>query len=347
MSIPKLHFMTISNRPQHMRRLASSIEESGVIKYFDFVWVIRFDLEVNDVSDELISFLENLPFNVDFKFTKDKRNCVGGNYSRGIVAKETPTDVWLWQFDDDNSVHPDYAREISSCIQKNPKENVIITWQKDRFRPMKVSDIRVGIIDAANYTWKSDIGRNADFPLKYGADGIFLENILKLNGNEATFIHKDLCYYNTHAHMNHLKTKEVSSGEGGGINTGQLMTKNTDVIVNVKQKQVTSHTTNNSTIKPSKKENISEDSFSISLVNKVYGSNKLILTIGSNNIVKADGMPDMLYKKVSPNKFVLFSKSTSKKIGEILKNKHTGEYYVSLDVGGKTNTTSWVGRKLK
>ena len=56
MPIPKLHFMTISNRPQHIRRLASSIEESGVIKYFDFVWVLRFDLEVDDVSDDLISF---------------------------------------------------------------------------------------------------------------------------------------------------------------------------------------------------------------------------------------------------------------------------------------------------
>ena len=339
MPIPKLHFMTISNRPQHIRRRASSIEESGVIKYFDFVWVLRFDLEVDNVSDDLISFLDNLPFNIDFKFTKDKRNCVGGNYSRGIVAKETPTDVWLWQFDDDNSVHPDYAREISSCIQKNPKENVIITWQKDRFRPMKVSDIRVGIIDAANYTWKSDIGRKADFPTIYGADGIFLENILKLNRNKATFIHKDLCYYNTHAHMNHLKTEEVLLSEEKDINVRRLMTKN-----------------KLSTIKPpsaivkSRKKHLDPNgfiSFSISLVNKMYGSKKIVLTIGPSNEVTVKDMPNMLYRKVSPSKLFLFNKSTNKKIGEILNNKHTGEYLVSLDVDGKTSATSWIGRKSK
>ena len=345
--MPKMYFVTVSNRPQHLKRLADSIVESGVASYFNFTWVLRFDLDVSDVPVESIEYIDELPFKVDYKFLKDSKNNPGGNYTRDIVIKNTPSGVWLWQFDDDNSVHSDYGKEIRNCIDKNPDKSIIVVWQKDRFRPTQISDIVLGRIGAANYTWKSDASKNIEFPCKYGGDGVFIENMLKLNKDKAIIIHKDLCYYNTHAHMNHLKTKEVSSGEGGGINTGQLMTKNTDVIVNVKQKQITSHTTNNSTIKPSKKENISEDSFSISLVNKVYGSNKLILTIGSNNIVKADDMPDMLYKKVSPNKFVLFNKSTSKKIGEILKNKHTGEYYVSLDVGGKTNTTSWVGRKLK
>lgn len=79
----------------------------------------------------------------------------------------------------------------------------------------------------------------------------------------------------------------------------------------------------------------------------MYGSKKIVLTIGPSNEVTVKDMPNMLYRKVSPSKLFLFNKSTNKKIGEILNNKHTGEYLVSLDVDGKTSATSWIGRKSK
>lgn len=87
--------------------------------------------------------------------------------------------------------------------------------------------------------------------------------------------------------------------------------------------------------------------YSISLRNKLYPSKRLLLTVGPGNSASVKDMPNMLYRKVSPSKLFLFNKSTNKKIGEILNNKHTGEYLVSLDVDGKTSATSWIGRKSK
>ena len=113
------------------------------------------------------------------------------------------------------------------------------------------------------------------------------------------------------------------------------------------QEKVVSNVKKPLTIKSYKKESISGESFSISLVNKMYGSKKIVLTIGPSNEVTVKDMPNMLYRKVSPSKLFLFNKSTNKKIGEILNNKHTGEYLVSLDVDGKTSATSWIGRKSK
>ena len=128
-----------------------------------------------------------------------------------------------------------------------------------------------------------------------------------------------------------------------------LETKNKDGVVKRKKEQekVVSNVKKPLTIKSYKKESISGESFSISLVNKMYGSKKIVLTIGPSNEVTVKDMPNMLYRKVSPSKLFLFNKSTNKKIGEILNNKHTGEYLVSLDVDGKTSATSWIGRKSK
>ena len=328
----KLHILTATIRPQHIRRLSKDILDSNIQKYFDITWAVCFDLDKSQVPESLISYINNLPYKTEIKFIKDSRNKSGGNYAKDIYIKLVPDDVWIWQYDDDNTIHEKYPKVISEYINSHKNSNLIAYWQQDRYTPKKIEDLRCGVTDTAMYTFRAKIGKIAEYPYIYGGDGLFLENLVIANGGYADIIQDVLCKYNTNAHQNSLSE----------INENKNSSKNAEKI----KHKITRNKTAQALIDKSAKNHGKVKDFAIKLSNKMHPTQRVILNVEGSGKAHVPGHLDMTWRPVGKNRMSLFHTKNKSKIGEIIKNPSTGEYLVVLDVFGKTSSTAWIGKEI-
>ena len=204
------NIITVSARPENICHIGSNILLQKNDWQGELLWHIIFDFE-NDsfLSDSLKNFLEENKSWVKFQFLKHPANKnSGGNYGKDYLIKNIEQG-WIYQLDDDNELYPNFLEKISVLIENNPEYNLFCFWQKDRYHPHKIEDLRVGVTDTAMYVFSVNICKNIDYPLHYGGDGKFLELLINNNKNSVFLHKKPLCWYNRIKYMN-MNVNELS-----------------------------------------------------------------------------------------------------------------------------------------
>lgn len=84
----------------------------------------------------------------------------------------------------------------------------------------------------------------------------------------------------------------------------------------------------------------------LKLVNKVNNKRSIIMKINQDGIALIDEQPEMICRNSGKDRIILFNKKTKHKVGELLQNSITKEYFVSLNIDGKTSATAWVGKEV-
>lgn len=84
----------------------------------------------------------------------------------------------------------------------------------------------------------------------------------------------------------------------------------------------------------------------LKLINKVNVKNSITVHMNEDGCLLVDGHPEMVYRSSGKDRSIIFHKKTKAKVGEIIKNSITKEYFVSLNVGGKTSATAWIGKEI-
>jgi hypothetical protein len=182
------------------------------------------------------------------------------------------------------------------------------------------------------YTFRAKIGKIAEYPYTYGGDGLFLENLVIVNGGYADIIQDVLCKYNTNAHQNSLS--EISENKNSVKKAEKIKHK------------ITKSKTAQAPIDKSAKNHSKVKDFAIKLSNKMHPTQRVTLNVEGSGKAYVPGHLYMTWRPVGKNRMSLFHTKNKSKIGEIIKNPTTGEYLVVLDVFGKTSSTAWIGKEI-
>lgn len=83
----------------------------------------------------------------------------------------------------------------------------------------------------------------------------------------------------------------------------------------------------------------------LKLTNKLNSRSIMIVNIMQNGSIIVDNK-DMIWQHNGKDRLSIFNKKTKIKVGEILKNGHTQEYFATLDMNGKTSATAWFGKEI-
>jgi hypothetical protein len=204
------NIITVSARPENICYIGNNILSQK--KYWDgeLLWHIIFDFE-NDLSlpDSLKNFLAENQSWIKFQFLQHPANkSSGGNHGKDHLIKNIDQG-WIYQLDDDNELYPNFLEKISVLIKNNPEYNLFCFWQKDRYHPQEIKDLKAGVTDTAMYVFSVNTCKNIDYPLHYGGDGKFLELLINNNKNSVFLYKEPLCWYNKIKYMN-MNLNELS-----------------------------------------------------------------------------------------------------------------------------------------
>lgn len=195
----KLTFITVSARPENIPLVATEIEKqkSG---WPSLRWMIIFDFDDETdglhLSEKVRKFLDDRSEWISYEFLKHPANkSSGGNHGKDTLIKRID-EGWIYQIDDDNELYPGFIEEIKSLIESHPESNLFCFWQLDRYRPNKLEDIKIGVVDSAMYVFNKKACEGVDYPLVYGGDGGFVRSMIDNPLSKSWLEKKYLCTYN-------------------------------------------------------------------------------------------------------------------------------------------------------
>jgi hypothetical protein len=205
------NIITVSARPENILHIANNILSQKSDWEGNLYWYIIFDLKNQTCLPEgVYDYLVKNNNWIKFKFLKHEINkSSGGNHGKNLLIKEIEKG-WIYQLDDDNELYPNFIKEISFLIKSNPERNIFCFWQYNRYTPKSKADLKAGVIDTAMYIFNKSACKNIDYPLYYGGDGKFLENLISEN-SESYYLHQEvLCWYNK---LNEIELKNMNIDE--------------------------------------------------------------------------------------------------------------------------------------
>jgi glycosyltransferase involved in cell wall biosynthesis len=206
----KFHVITRCTRVENLLTIADSVYKDGV----DVTWHVVFDTSVvKEVEASLLGELYRRGAELHFKQGSP------GTYmypEMNELVKTLPSEDYVTLIDDDNIVHPDYYDVISSIIDAKETEssslvicyNQLITVDNPTYRHAIPSNVVVGGIDLAQFTFAVENIHSAEFGSGYCGDGEFIQAIHSILPNRFVFIDQTLCYYN---YLQQVKPKKTSA----------------------------------------------------------------------------------------------------------------------------------------
>lgn len=196
----KIEILTRCTRPENLLRVKESILSSGSRNLYE--WKIIFDTSV-------VSYVESKVLSAVSSFETYFWEGQKGDMSHGLLNRAIDMvheDSWIYVLDDDNELHPDFFREIQRANEENPSARGFIFSQnvggKDftglQVREASPDNVKVQKIDMAQFVLqKSLVGPKRFEPMKYVADGIFIQELFEERPDDFVFIPKILCNYNS------------------------------------------------------------------------------------------------------------------------------------------------------
>ena len=174
-----IHIITPCSRPDNLKVIAKSIPA-------ECNWTVCLDASVTEVPVVTGATIIKSPY------TGNSGNQVRNYALDSIEAKDSD---WIYFLDDDNIVHPDWFKEVST----NTEKDKMLVWgqilKKGNIRLEATSAPCIGNIDVSSFMVPWRILKNIRFhPSAYAADGILATKVFKLHGCHV--IDKYLCYYN-------------------------------------------------------------------------------------------------------------------------------------------------------
>ena len=215
----KFHVITRCTRVENLLTIADSVYKDGVY----VTWHVVFDTSVvKDIEASLLGELYSKGAVLYFKQGSP------GTYmypEMNELIKTLPSEDYVTLIDDDNIVHPDYYDVISSIIDAKETEssslvicyNQLITVDNPTYRHAIPSNIVVGGIDLAQFTFAVRRIHYTEFGSGYCGDGEFIQALHSMSPSSFVFIDQTLCYYNYLQQVTPKKTsapKILYIGEG-------------------------------------------------------------------------------------------------------------------------------------
>jgi len=204
-----INIITRCSRLENLNIVKNSIYNNSY--KFKINWYVIFDTSsLSDINSDILTDLYNSQAII--KFIKS----VPGDHGHLMINSclEEIKEGFVYVLDDDNIIHEDFYNTIFDNITNNPEKKGFIFSQKVSAKDFTGLDIReakpentkVQHIDMAQFLLRRDlIGQSRLDPMKYIADGIFIEKIFNENKEEFIFIDKILCYYN------YIEKKKINS----------------------------------------------------------------------------------------------------------------------------------------
>lgn len=107
---------------------------------------------------------------------------------------------WIYILDDDNDIHEDFFRELTSHISQDKGKYLGYLFSQDidsvRVRPVNPDNVRTCHIDQAQFLLHTDLIKEKRYQEFYEADGKFIEELYSENKDKIKIIPKVLCHYN-------------------------------------------------------------------------------------------------------------------------------------------------------
>jgi len=193
------HILTRCSRVNNLDKVRASIFDNynGDVK-----WHILFDTtRLKDISAELLARLNNPKIQLHF---------VTGNgmdylYPQISDLAKTFDNGFVIVVDDDNTVHPNFFKEVNKEIkQSDGTQKIFVVNQfvggKDftglEVREAKPENMKYQGVDIAQLIFHHSVFNEYKFTGHYAGDGIFIDKVFAENPNWFSYIPKELCYYN-------------------------------------------------------------------------------------------------------------------------------------------------------
>lgn len=166
-----LHIVTPSMRPNNLGFISRSIHS---IRFNLPTWSVRWHVGF----DRSIDYLDNVP-QISSLFRQSPGGA-NGNPGRND-ALEMIREGWVHFLDDDNDIHPEFVKGLSSFASGETAEQIAVfnQYHKDGTLRLKANPMAgPGEIDTAQFVaWRSAIGHIRWHPSAYAADYTFFKDI--------------------------------------------------------------------------------------------------------------------------------------------------------------------------
>jgi len=179
-TIERLHIITPVGRPDHLPRLAQSLSASGLADRFAVVWWLMFNGPIDHTpvpGAHVVHRIESPAHGFD----ADGRPAFGHAQRAHALDLIGDTDTgWCWVLDDDNLVHPDFARGLDALIRLHPHARAFVVAQRraDGYTfPVCPENIRPCGIDTAQYILRRDLIGAERIRPGYAGDGGFVQRV--------------------------------------------------------------------------------------------------------------------------------------------------------------------------
>jgi hypothetical protein len=182
---PQLTIITPYSRPGNLQRMLPGVERCRAV--FDVHWMIVHDgsMPLEGYPDWILPQSYHPPDPVAGKAQI--------NY-----ALETIETGWVWVLDDDNVVHPDFARNLQEMLVAHPEAKAFVFAQicGNSIRGVGPHLVRECSIDQAQFVLRRNFIGHYRYPVKYTGDGAFVEMLHAIEPQAFRFCPTPSVYYN-------------------------------------------------------------------------------------------------------------------------------------------------------
>jgi predicted O-methyltransferase YrrM len=180
-----LTIITPCSRPANLDRMLAGVQRCREL--FDVRWLIVHDGPIPEAD---------YPAWVTQKSHREAGSVAGK--AQINFALDHIQDGWVWVLDDDNEVHPSFAPVLLGMIAEHASAKAFAFPQVygAGVRPVGPRLIRECSIDQAQFVVRRDLIGSRRYPLRYTADGAFVEDLYSSEPRAFRFSATPAVYYN-------------------------------------------------------------------------------------------------------------------------------------------------------
>ena len=217
---PILNIITAVSRELNLYYIECELKK---IKNLDIRWYLIFD----EISMTSLKIPKDMKYYYAEIYNHKKRDSSGAVQKN--IALSKITEGWIYVLDDDNSIHPNFAKEFLNATEKYPNKKAFVFSQVNYKNEIMISSKTVKetttkmpfenwLVDAGGYVVHYELVKKTNaryLEFTHESDRHFWKYIVKNCLNEIEFIDKECFLYNalryerhSEAHMCHNPYKQ-------------------------------------------------------------------------------------------------------------------------------------------
>lgn len=199
---PVLHIITPCKRPENLREIARSIEDAKDFDKLKVKWWIVMDGSQNKAWPSSNVLRNAFPdCNIDVAITRPGLQSLAGKGQINFALDQIGDDDkgFVWVFDDDNAVHPEFFKSLLQMFEECPGALGFAFGQdtcNGRIRHVSANEMKELGIDQAQFVIRRDFIGSDRYVMSYSGDGEFAGRMFAKNPNVWEFNDIPVTYYN-------------------------------------------------------------------------------------------------------------------------------------------------------